>query len=224
MLTENKRRLESENANLENLQTEEGHMMINKDGTLNFQIFSKKSQMKQSTYQKDPKLEGLLTNQNIVESETKKEGALHFYYGKKVEKVEKVQKSEKSLRGTITKDVRMTHANSGNIVGKFMREGNAQKLLEGRREREMMSRGPVDSLRKEDSNGFGFARRKEDTSLVKNSLNPKSKNNGRPFKSAENACSREESVDNEKQQGNGLDEVVDEEAQHQEHISPSFEY
>lgn len=148
--------------------SEEAKAMINKDGTLNFHYFSKKSQIKQSTYAKDPRLENLLTNQGLVESQTKKEG-LNFYYGKKS------QRSERSLRGTVTVDARNTHAGSGNIVGKFMKEGNAHLLLEGRtrlRARELESRGAPGSLRKEDSNGFGFARRKEETSLMKHSANP----------------------------------------------------
>lgn len=165
--------LETEPIESVNLQSDEGKAMINKDGTLNFHYFSKRSQMKQSTYQKDPKLENLLTNQNIVESETRKEG-LNFYYGKRS------QRSEKSIRGTVTVDARNTHAGSGNIVGKFMKEGNAHLLLEGRnksrlQEREVQSRGFPGSIRKEDSNGFGFARRKEELSLMKQSVNSKSK-------------------------------------------------
>lgn len=167
----------SDNTEKSEKNANEGNAMINKDGTLNFQIFSKRSQIKQSQYQNQPKLEQhLLTNQNIVESEMKKEPKLNFYYGKKA------QKSETSIRGTITRDARTHHANSGNIVGKFMKEGNAHLLLNSRSKkgsRELMSRraNPVGSMRKEDSNGFGFSRRKEETSMYKNSLNPKSKKN-----------------------------------------------
>ena len=166
-LNPNKKKLETEHLETGNLQTEDGKAMINKDGTLNFNYFSKKSQIKNSQYQKESKLENLLTNQNIVESETNKETKLNFYYGKKLEK------SERSLRGTITKDARTTHLGSGNIVGKFMKEGNAHLLLDGlAREKVVASRREE---RKEDSNGFGFARRKEDTSLVKNSNYSKSR-------------------------------------------------
>lgn len=144
--------------------------MINKDGTLNFEVFARKSQIKNSNYQKDPKLDILLTNQNIIESETKrdpnKDPQLNYYYGKNL------QKSEKSLRGTVTREARTTHANDKNIVGKFIQGGNAQMLLnQPRRDR---SKEKVLSSRKEDSNGFGFARRKEETSLYKNSINPRS--------------------------------------------------
>lgn len=152
---------------------EPGGAMINKDGTLNFQIFSKRSQIKQSQYQNQPKLENLLTNQNIVESEMKKDPKLNFYYGKKIEK------SEVSIRGTITKEARTNHTNSGNIVGKFIKKGNANLLLNSRSKKSVgedysKRTNPVGSIRKEDSNGFGFSRRKEDTSLYKNSLNPNS--------------------------------------------------
>jgi len=168
-LNPNKKKLETEHLDSNNIQSEDGKAMINKDGTLNFNYFSKKSQIKNSQYQKEPKLENLLTNQNIVESETKKETGLNFYYGKKL------QKSERSLRGTITKDARTTHVGSGNIVGKFMKLGNANLLLDGMsRERAVGSR-KYDESRKEDSNGFGFARRKEETSIVKNSNYSKSK-------------------------------------------------
>jgi hypothetical protein len=164
LLNPNKKKLETEHLETGNLQSEDGKAMINKDGTLNFNYFSKKSQIKNSQYQREPKLENLLTNQNILESETKKETKLNFYYGKKIER------SEKSIRGTITKDARTTHLGSGNIVGKFMKEGNANLLLDGiSRER------AVGTGRKEDSNGFGFARRKEETSLVKHSTYSKSK-------------------------------------------------
>jgi hypothetical protein len=164
LLNPNKKKLETEHLETGNLQSEDGKAMINKDGTLNFNYFSKKSQIKNSQYQREPKLENLLTNQNILESETKKETKLNFYYGKKIER------SEKSIRGTITKDARTTHLGSGNIVGKFMKEGNANLLLDGiSRER------AVGTRRKEDSNGFGFARRKEETSLVKHSTYSKSK-------------------------------------------------
>lgn len=172
-LKPSKKQLETEPVESVNLQSEDGKAMINKDGTLNFNYFSKRSQIKQSTYQKDPKIDHLLTNQNIVESQTRKDG-LNFYYGKRS------QRSEKSIRGTVTIDARNTHAGSGNIVGKFMKEGNAHLLLDGRsrsrpREREVESRGFPGSVRKEDSNGFGFARRKEDTSLMKQSTNSKSR-------------------------------------------------
>ena len=174
LLHPNKKTKQSQMSNKSQPQTEAGNAMINKDGTLNFQIFAKRSQIKQSQYQNQPKLENLLTNQNILEYEMKKEPKLNFYYGKKA------QKSETSIRGTITRDARTTHANSGNIVGKFMKEGNAHLLLNTmskKGSREVLSRraNPVGSIRKEDSNGFGFSRRKEETSMYKNSLNPKSR-------------------------------------------------
>ena len=102
--------------------------MLNRDGTINFDYFSKKSKIQRSSYQNqkrqepDNNLENLLTNQNI-EPEVKQK--LNYYYGKKSQR-------ENSIRGTITKQAKLDHVGSGNIVSRFIMKGNANKLLAGR--------------------------------------------------------------------------------------------
>lgn len=103
---------------------ENSNQMLNKDGTINFNYYSRKSDIKHSNYQGDSKIDKLLTNQ-AGDQEEAGTNKLNFYYGKNSHR-------DNSERLTSTRQARTTHAMSGNIVSNFIKEGNANKLLEAK--------------------------------------------------------------------------------------------
>lgn len=173
---------------------ETGELMINKDGTLNFHYFSKRSKIKESTYPNEIKVENIGTiDQEIEESELQKQAPkqeqLNFYYG------QNQPRPGSPLRKTVTKEARTTHAGFGNIIGNFMREGNAQMLIQSKSPykpknqmetitvnshslpREESVQINVQSIPRDESLSRGYTSPKEEPSEYKQSYNSKSKYN-----------------------------------------------
>jgi hypothetical protein len=163
---------------------ENGQMMINKDGTLNFNMFSKRSQFKESTYQNEPKVEQIyVNNEDIQESELqtkevpRESKPLNFNY--------KYNSPNGSpVRKTVTKEARSKHAGYGNIVGNFMKGGNAQMLIQSKPQvmRPLESRLQENTVRsgpREESLAFAFSTPKDlepsQPSEFKQSYNSKSR-------------------------------------------------
>lgn len=105
----------------ENKILEESNHMLNKDGTINFEYYSKKSNYKHSSIQNDDNhLNKLLTNQNSEEQNKN----LNFYYGKTYNINQIPETKEENV-----KPIRKSHQNSQNILSGFIKDGNPGLLI-----------------------------------------------------------------------------------------------
>lgn len=105
----------------ENKMMESSNHMLNKDGTINFEYYSKKSNYKHSSIQNDENhLNKLLTNQTPEEQNKN----LNFYYGKTYNINQIPETKEENV-----KPIRKSHQNSQNILSGFIKDGNPGLLI-----------------------------------------------------------------------------------------------